>query len=103
MPFEDVKLVFNTTSNSIPQSSIRLMDQATSYLRSRENLNFYFLSDFPSSTTPLADGLKQNPEFTLSGLQLVLECKGLAIDNKSNKRPTLTFHVSIPPETCGKN
>lgn len=105
MPFEDVKLVCKTGG---PQS-VRLMDQPSSYLRSRENLNFYFLCDLPSTATALADDFKKNPEFILERWQLALECGGLALGiSKKNPQekslldpPKVTFNVSTTSSTIG--
>jgi len=105
MPYEEVQLVCK--SASVPQS-IRLMDQPTSYLRSKENLDFYLLCDVSSSANALAEDFRLNPEFTLNSWKLALECRGLAIQSGTSltestslkgqlKRPAFTFNVSIHP------
>ncbi len=106
MPYENVQLISN--SGALFQS-FKLMKQSTSYARSKENLDFYLLCDLPSTASALATDFRKNPEFTLNSWQLVLECKGLAIESWDDsatlplfKRPTL-FNVSIHPyETAGK-
>ena len=103
MPYEEVQLVCK--SASAPQS-IRLMDQPTSYLRSKENLDFYLLCDVSSSASALAEDFRQNPEFTLNSWKLALECRGLGIQSGTAlsesttlkghlRRPIFTFNVSI--------
>jgi len=103
MPYEEVELVHK--SGSFPQS-IRLMDQSTSYLRSKENLDFYLLCDSPSMAEAFTEDFQHNPEFTLNCWQLTLECRGLAVQSSSVepascmvllKRLTNSFAVSVLP------
>ena len=103
MPYEEVQLVFKADS-FLP--SIKLMDQPTTYLRSRENLDFYLLCDTPSTSNVLAEDFSRNPSFTLNTWQLALECRGLALGNGTesegmaslNERPTFTFYVTVPTD-----
>ena len=100
MPFEEVQLVCRKSSGVSP--SIRLQDEPTSYFRYNQNLNFYLLCDALSSASVLADDFRQNPEFTLKGLQLKLECRGLStktgtVPARSEPRPSFLFNISIYP------
>jgi len=100
LPFEEVLLVCK--SGAIPEST-RLTNEPTSYLRSKEKLDFYLLCDEPSLVNALAEDFRQNPEFTVSSWQLKLECRGLSSNSTLiKKRPTFSFNVSILPNevTC---
>lgn len=96
MPYEDVQLVCKWGGNS---QSIRLLEQPTSYLRSRESLDFFLLCDSHATACTLAEDFRQNPEFTLNSWQLALECHGLTIKSGTDGkvRPTTTFNVSVHP------
>ena len=82
------------------------MDQPTTYLRSRQNLDFYLLCDTPSTSNVLAEDFRRNPSFTLNTWQLALECRGLALGSGAepegmaslNERPTFTFYVTVPTD-----
>jgi len=100
LPFEEVLLVCK--SGAIPEST-RLTNEPTSYLRSKEKLDFYLLCDEPSLVNALAEDFRQNPEFTVSSWQLKLECRGLSSNSTLIKKPpTFSFNVSILPNevTC---
>ena len=93
LPFEEVLLVCK--AGAIPEST-RLTNEPTSYLRSKEKLDFYLLCDEPSLVNALAEDFRQNPEFTVSSWQLKLECRGLSSNSTLiKKRPTFSFNVSI--------
>lgn len=78
MPYENVQLVSsNKADGSINHESIRLMDQASSYQRMNENLDFYFICDSATMANALAQDFKKNAEFTLKSWQLSLVCRGI--------------------------
>ena len=77
---------------------------AVSYHRSQESIDFYLICDSSSAAQALADEFRLDPKFTLSNLQLNLECKGLCFGVASTNlstlqinRPTFKFKVVISP------
>lgn len=91
MPYEEVQLVCDPGTG--PNDSIKLVDRPTSYLRFPESLDFYLLCDSLTVANSLVGDFRKNPEFTLSNLQLKLECRrtGLVMEESS------TFKVSVLP------
>ena len=78
MPYENVQLVSsNNSDGSINHESIRLMDQASSYQRMNENLDFYFICNSATMAKDLSQDFKKNPEFTLKSWQLSMVCRGI--------------------------
>lgn len=112
MPYEEVQLVVN--SDCIPKS-IRLADEARSYRRLNESLDFDFECDLPSVADSLAENLKKNPELIIKKWKLALECRGLALDSGAGsiemapskevykRRPTWIYNVSTLPSIRSDN
>ena len=90
MPYEEVQLICDPGTGL--DDSIKLMDRPTSYLRFPESLDFYLLCDSLSVANSLVGDIRQNPEFTLSNLQLKLECRRGLVMEESQK-----FNVSVLP------
>ena len=91
MPYENIQLVSsNNPDGSINHESIRLMDQASSYQRMNENLDFYFICDSATMAKALAQDFKKNPEFTLKSWQLSMVCRG--IEPMMSK----TYTINVP-------
>ena len=102
MPFEEVKLLYDPSKSL--SNSFKMTDRPVSYLRSQESIDFYLICDSSSAAQALADEFRLNPEFTLSNLQLELECKGLCFGAASTNlltpeinRATFKFKVEISP------
>ncbi len=102
VPYKEVKLLCDPSKSLL--YSFKMTDRPVSYLRSQESLDFYLISDSSSAAQALADELRLNPDFTLSILQLELECKGLCFGAASTNlftpeinRPTFKFKVEISP------
>lgn len=97
MPFEEVQLVCRKPGGISP--SIRLQDEPKSYFRYNQNLDFYLICDAASSASVLADDFRQNPEFTLNGWQLKLQCSGLSTKTVTvpagSEPPAFLFNISI--------
>lgn len=91
MPYESVRLVGKRI-----HESIQIMEEATSYRRLNEKLNFFLLCDSPSTAKVLAENLRSYPEFVTRKWQLELECSGLAFSPSmtDNKRSLFNFIVS---------
>jgi len=79
LPYKEVQLVVKP--GSLDKSNIRLPDEATSYRRLDESLDFFFLCDLPTVAEALADNLKRNPDVIVRMWNLALECRGLAVAN----------------------
>jgi len=102
IPFEEVKLLCDPSKSHF--NTIKVSDRPVSYLRSQESLDFYLICDSSSSAQVVQDVFRRNPEFTLSNLQLELECKGLCFGAASTNlftlqinRPTFKFKLEIAP------
>ena len=100
MPYKEVQLLFKPNPNGWHHhnDSIQLFNEPTPYNILRETLDFYILCDSALTADMLAADLRHNPGSTLNGLQLVMECRGLVLDNCSNsaglKKPIAKFNVS---------
>ncbi len=101
MPYEDVQLVGKPGSI---HHSIKFMEEATSYHRLNEKLDFFLVCDSSSTAKVLADNLRRYPEFVVRKWQLALECRGLSLnssvtDGKASpmKRPIFKIDVSTFP------
>lgn len=95
MPYEEVQLVFKAGSI---HSSFQVTNEPISYLRSRENLDFYFLCDLNSTAKSLAENFRRNPEFMLKSWQMKLECRGLALmatDDTTSIKPRWSFSINV--------
>lgn len=77
MPYEYVQLVGKPGSI---HHSIKVMDEATSYHRLNEKLEFFLVCESPSTANVLADNLRRYPEFVVRKWQLALECRGLSLN-----------------------
>ena len=108
MRYEEVQLVFKPDDN-VQRESIKLMKQpAPYYPRLSETLDLYLLCDSSSTVHSLAEDLRQDPEFCLRNLQLVLECRGLILfdnsaqqllttDRAQSSRPIFFFNLFTLP------
>jgi len=101
MPYENVRLVGKPESI---HPSVTIMEEATSYRRQNEKLNFFVLCDSPTTSEILAENLRSCPEFVVRKWQLEIECRGMALNSSvtddtpsAMMRPLCKFIVSTVP------
>jgi len=100
MPYKEVQLVGKPGGF---HPSVKIMEEAKSYHRLNEKLDFFLLCDSPSTGRVLAENLSLHPEFVLRKWQLAIECRGLDISSITSPvdRPLFKLFVSTFP-TAGQ-